>query len=132
MTGLELEALIDKGKGLEQVVVAEIKNLTQHPNADRLTLCEVWDGDQIHKVVCGAANMKQGDKVALAKTGTVLPPGPKFEEGLKIKKAKIRGEESQGMLCAEDELGLSEKSEGIMILEDKAELGQRPRRYTWL
>lgn len=124
MTGLELEALRDKGKGLENVVVVEIKKITPHPNADRLSLCEVWDGDSNYKIVCGATNMKKGDKVALAKIGASLPPGPKFSEGLKIKKTRIRGVESEGMLCAEDELGLSEESAGIMILDDKAELGQ--------
>ncbi|MGH7885715.1 MAG: phenylalanine--tRNA ligase subunit beta [Thermodesulfobacteriota bacterium] len=124
MTGLELEALHDKGKGLENVVVAEIKAVRQHPNADRLSLCDVWDGGQNYSVVCGATNMKTGDKVALAKIGAFLPPSPKFPDGLEIKKSKIRDELSEGMLCAENELGLSTKSDGIMILPEKSELGQ--------
>ena len=117
MTGLELESLKDKSKGLDNIVISQILNVVGHPNADRLSLCEVTDGETNYKVVCGADNFKTGDKVALAKIGAVLPPGPKFKESLKIKKSKIRGEVSEGMLCAEDELGLSEKkSPGIMIL----------------
>lgn len=124
MAGLELEALKDKGKGLENIVVAEIKNISQHPNADRLSVCDVTDGETTYKVVCGATNMKAGDKVAFAKIGAVLPAGPKFPDGLKIKQTKIRGEESEGMLCAENEIGLSQESDGIMILPEKTELGQ--------
>ncbi len=124
MAGLELEALNDKGKDLDNVVVAEILEVGQHPNADRLSLCTVTDGATNYKVVCGATNMKAGDKVALAKIGAVLPSGPKFPDGLKIKKSKIRGEESLGMLCAANEIGLGEESDGIMILPEKTELNQ--------
>jgi len=118
MAGLELEALHYRGKGLENIIVAQIKNIDKHPNADRLSLCIVTDGTSDYKVVCGASNMKAGDLVALATIGTILPPTDKFIDGLKIKKSKIRGEVSEGMLCAENELGLSESSDGIMILPD--------------
>jgi phenylalanyl-tRNA synthetase beta chain len=123
MAGLEVEDVIYLGKGLDNVVVAQITELTSHPNAEKLSLCEVTDGENTYPIVCGATNMKAGDKVALAKIGSTLPPGPKFEDGLKIKKAKIRGEVSEGMLCAENELGLGEESDGIIILRESAALG---------
>lgn len=123
MAGLEVEDVIYQGKGLDNVVAAQITELTSHPNAEKLSLCTVTDGENTYPIVCGATNMKSGDKVALAKVGAKLPPGPKFEDGLKIKKAKIRGEVSLGMLCAENELGLGEESEGIIILDESATLG---------
>ena len=73
MAGLELEALEDKGKALGDVCVAQINNIEKHPNADRLSVCEITDGQNRYGVVCGADNMKEGDKVAFAKAGTVLP-----------------------------------------------------------
>jgi len=118
MAGLELEALHYRGKGLEDILVAQIKKIDKHPNADRLSLCIVTDGTTDYNVVCGATNMKADDKVALATIGTLIPPTDKFADGLKIKKSKIRGEVSEGMLCASNELGLSESSDGIMILPD--------------
>lgn len=123
MGGLEVEAVEYQGKGLENVVTAQILETKPHPGADKLTLCLVTDGERNYDIVCGATNMKAGDKVALAKIGAHLPPGPKFEEGLKIKKAKIRGEVSEGMLCAENEIGLGEESDGILILPESANLG---------
>lgn len=123
MAGLELEALEDKGKAVADVCVAQINSLEKHPNADRLSVCEVTDGQDRYVVVCGADNMKEGDKVAFAKAGTVLPATPKFPEGVKIKRSKIRGENSEGMLCSADEMGLSGGEDGIMILSPKAELG---------
>ncbi len=125
MAGLEVEDLHYKGKGLEGVIVALILDVRPHPNAERLSLCDVTDGENSYKVVCGADNMKPGDKVALATEGTELSPAAKFPNGLKIKKAKIRGELSEGMLCAEDELGLGGESDGIMILPKFAEVGNK-------
>lgn len=123
MAGLEVEDVIYQGKGLDNVVAAQITELAPHPDAEKLSLCKVTDGENIYPIVCGASNMKAGDKVALAKIGAKLPPGPKFEDGLKIKKAKIRGEVSEGMLCAENELGLGEESDGIIILPESANVG---------
>ena len=123
MAGLELEALEDKGKALAGIRVARINSIQKHPNADRLSLCEVTDGQSRYAVVCGADNMKEGDKVALAVDGTVLPPTSKFPDGLSIKRSRIRGEDSEGMLCSADEMALSGNSDGIMILSPKAELG---------
>lgn len=123
MAGLEVEDVIYQGKGLENVVSAQILEMESHPNAEKLSLCKVTDGENTYPIVCGATNMKAGDKVALAKIGANLPPGPKFEDGLKIKKAKIRGEVSEGMLCAENELGLGEESDGILILSESTDIG---------
>jgi phenylalanyl-tRNA synthetase beta chain len=125
MSGLEVESIEYTGKALENVVVAEILDMGPHPDADKLSLCRVSDGANEYPIVCGASNMKAGDKVALATTGTVLPPGPKFPEGITIKKAKIRGQVSEGMLCAENELGLGTESDGIMILPPGAVPGTR-------
>ncbi|MCI0481967.1 MAG: phenylalanine--tRNA ligase subunit beta, partial [Candidatus Dadabacteria bacterium] len=125
MAGLEVEGVEYRGKGLENVFVAEIVGMKPHPDATKLSLCDVSDGGNNYPIVCGANNMKSGDKVALAKIGTHLPPGPKFPEGMTIKKAKIRGEVSEGMLCAENELGIGEESDGIMILPASARVGAR-------
>lgn len=125
MAGLEVEGIEYRGKGLENIIVAEILGMRPHPDATKLSLCDVSDGEKTYNIVCGANNMKPGDKVALAKIGTELPPGPKFPEGMTIKKAKIRGEVSEGMLCAENEIGLGEESDGIMILPSTSKLGAR-------
>jgi len=123
MAGLELEALEDKGKAVADVCVVQIDSIGKHPNADRLSLCEVTDGQDRYTVVCGADNMKEGDKVAFARAGTVLPSTLRFPEGIKIKRSKIRGEKSEGMLCSADEMGLPGGQDGIMILSPTAELG---------
>lgn len=125
MAGLETEALHYRGKGIEDIVIAKILEIKNHPNADRLNVCEVTDGMENYNIVCGADNFGVNDYVALARSGAKLPPTKKFPEGLKIKKTKIRGETSQGMLCAEDELGLSDRSDGIMVLSSDLSLGSR-------
>ncbi|MCH8029668.1 MAG: phenylalanine--tRNA ligase subunit beta [Candidatus Dadabacteria bacterium] len=124
MAGLEVEELVRVGAGLRDVVVAEITAQRPHPEADKLTLCDVTDGERSYEIVCGATNMKTGDKVALATAGTTLPPSEKFPDGLELKKTNIRGVVSMGMLCAENELGLGEESEGIMILPTETGLGE--------
>jgi len=118
MVGLEVDAMEKIGGGLDSVVVARLKSVEAHPDADRLTLCLGDDGQESVQVVCGAKNHRAGDLVALAKVGTQLPGG------LKIKKSKIRGQISMGMLCSEPELGLSEESDGIMILPGNLPLGK--------
>lgn len=110
MLGLEVESMEKLGAGMDDVVVALVEEKRQHPNADKLSLCRVNNGTEILDVVCGAQNFKQGDTVALAQIGAVLPGD------FKIKRSKIRGEESCGMLCSEKELGLAEESAGIMVL----------------
>src|SRR5690606_10064941 len=92
--------------------------LGKHPNADKLTLCQVDTGaKKPHQIVCGAKNHRQGDKVVVALPGAVLPGD------FAIKISKIRDVESQGMLCSEVELGLQDKSDGIMILPKDAPVG---------
>lgn len=125
MSGLELEEIIPfaQESGLQTVVVAQIKTMEQHPNADKLSVCMVDAGPHGEKqIVCGAKNMGPGDKVPLAMTGTRLPDGQGGT--FKIKKSKLRGVVSEGMLCAEDELGLGEGHDGLMILPADLELGQ--------
>jgi phenylalanyl-tRNA synthetase beta chain len=118
-TGLEVES-VDKIEalkgGLEGVVVGEVLSCEKHPDADKLkvTTVNVGTGDTL-QIVCGAPNVAKGQKVAVALVGTTLYPKP--EEGFKIKVSKIRGVESHGMLCAEDELGIGSSHEGIMVLD---------------
>jgi phenylalanyl-tRNA synthetase beta chain len=115
MAGVEVSSCRFLGEGLDSVVTARILEMRPHPAADRLSLCRVTDGSTSYGIVCGAKNMKAGDAVALAKIGARLP------NGVEIRKAKIRGEASEGMLCSEQELKLAEASAGIMILpEDTA------------
>ena len=115
MAGVEVSSCRFLGEGLDSVVTARILEMRPHPNADRLSLCKVTDGSTEYGIVCGAKNMKPGDAVALAKVGARLP------NGVEIRKAKIRGQASEGMLCSEQELKLAEASAGIMILpEDTA------------
>ncbi len=127
MAGLEVDAVSPVAGEFTHVVVAEVLSTKPHPDADKLTLCDVKAGnDQLLKVVCGAANVRPGLKVALAMIGAQLPGG------LKIKESKLRGELSQGMLCSVTELGLAEQSEGIMELEDDAPIGMSLREYLTL
>ena len=117
MLGLEVEGIEHIGKGLDDVVVARVLEKAQHPNADKLSLCKVDNGKEVLDVVCGAQNFRQGDTVALAQIGATLPGD------FRIKRSKIRGEESCGMLCSEKELGLAEESAGIMVLPQNLQLG---------
>ena len=110
MAGVEVSSCRFLGEGFESVVTARILEMRPHPDADRLSLCKVTDGSTIYGIVCGAKNMKPGDAVALAKIGARLP------NGMEIRKAKIRGQASEGMLCSEQEMKLAESSAGIMIL----------------
>jgi len=112
MLGLEVEGMEQLGGGMDKVVIARVLEKNQHPNADKLSLCKVDNGSEVLTVVCGAQNFKQGDTVALAQIGAVLPGD------FKIKRSKIRGEESCGMLCSEKELGLADESSGIMVLRE--------------
>ena len=109
-SGIEVEGIEEVGADYVGMVVGEVTSIAPHPGADRLRLCRVNDGTQEVAVVCGAFNFEVGDKVPFA------PAGAKLPDGTKIKRAKIRGEESLGMLCAEDELGISDDHSGIMIL----------------
>ena len=102
MIGQEVEKIEIQGSNLDNIVVAKIIEKDKHPESDYLTVCKIYDGNETHQVVCGAPNHKQGDKVILAKIGA------KLGEDFVIKKTKIRGIESSGMLCSEKELGLKD------------------------
>ncbi len=117
--------------GLAGVVVAEVLSCVDHPDSDHLhiTQVSVGSGDPI-QVVCGAPNVAQGQKVLLATVGTKLPTPDGSE--FKIKKSKIRGVESFGMICAEDELGIGESHDGIMVLEPEAVVGTPAKEYLHL
>ncbi|MGA7827386.1 MAG: phenylalanine--tRNA ligase subunit beta, partial [Geobacteraceae bacterium] len=117
MIGLEVEGIQKVGAEFDDVVVAIVREKEQHPNADKLSLCRVDNGKEQLSIVCGAQNFKAGDTVALAQIGAVLPGD------FRIKRSKIRGSESFGMLCSEKELGLADESEGIMILPAGLPLG---------
>jgi len=118
MLGLEVEEVLHPFEGISGVVVGHVVECAKHPEADRLSLCKVDAGaGEILEVVCGAPNVAAGQNVALAKVGTSLP------NGLKIKKSRIRGAVSQGMICAEDELGLGEDHTGIMVLDPSLKPG---------
>ncbi|QNM86199.1 phenylalanine--tRNA ligase subunit beta [Polaribacter pectinis] len=123
--GLEVEGIETKEsiKGsLKGIVVGKVLNCIQHPNADRLkvTTVDLGSGEPV-QIVCGAPNVAAGQKVPVATIGTTLYDDK--GEGFKIKKGKIRGEESHGMICAEDELGLGKGHDGIMVLDETLEVG---------
>lgn len=118
MSGTEVESVTPAGARLSNVVTAQVLSCEKHPNADKLKLCSVRTDSEEYSIVCGASNMKPGDKVVLALSGAELPGG------VKIKKSKIRGIESQGMMCSEVELGIKDTSNGIMILSQETPLGK--------
>ncbi len=112
MLGLEVDAVEELFTDLDQIICARITRVSKHPNADKLSLCEVDPGNgEILNIVCGAPNVREGMVSALALPGTVLPGG------IKIKKSKVRGEVSQGMLCSSRELGLNDEHSGILDLD---------------
>ncbi|MFM7301446.1 MAG: YtpR family tRNA-binding protein, partial [Crocinitomicaceae bacterium] len=123
-TGLEVEGVekIEAVKGgLIGVIVGEVMSCTQHPDADKLNVTEVFTGSESLQIVCGAPNVAKGQKVLVATVGCTLYPTP--EEPFTIKKAKIRGVESCGMICAEDELGIGKDHNGIMVLPIETQPG---------
>jgi phenylalanyl-tRNA synthetase beta chain len=120
MKAFEVEGIEKIGGGLDNVVVAKILEITKHPNADKLSLVELTTNNEQQtriRVVCGASNIKVGDRVPLALVGAKLP------NGFEIKEAEIRGVKSSGMLCAEDELGLGDDHGGILILDKDDNIG---------
>jgi phenylalanyl-tRNA synthetase beta chain len=129
-SGLEVEGI---GRfesirgGLEGVVIGEVLTCERHPNADKLSVTTVDVGGEIVPIVCGAPNVAKGQKVVVAKEGSVLYPVS--GEPLEIKKAKIRGEVSQGMICAEDEIGIGHSHAGIMVLDTDLQNGTPASQY---
>lgn len=124
MIGQEVEGVEIQGKDLNDVVIGQIIEFARHPEAEKLTLLKVSIGlEKVVQIVCGAPNHKLGDKVVVATIGAVLPGD------FKIKKSKIRGIESEGMLCSEVELGLGKDGDGIIILPEEAEVGLEYKSY---
>src|SRR5579875_1012458 len=123
-SGIEVEGVEILNKGIKGVVVGHVLEREQHPNADKLSKClvDLGEGEPV-QIICGAPNVAKGQKVAVAKVGAVLPGN------FKIKKAKLRGEESNGMICSLQELGIEGKivpkeySEGIFMFPQEAEVG---------
>ncbi len=118
MAGLEVEEVIPLLPKFEGIIVGRVLSVKMHPNADKLSLCRVDTGDGQLEVICGAPNVAEGQTIAFA------PIGTKLANGLVIKKAKIRGVESSGMICSEQELGLAEHSDGIWELSLNLVLGK--------
>ncbi len=123
MLGIEVEGVQKLGGEFENVVVAQVMTCDKHPNADKLSVCKVDDGRTQRQIVCGAKNFKVGDKVPLALPGCVIPT-PAGSPPFVIKVGKLRGVESQGMMCSGEELGLSADASGLMILPADAKVGQ--------
>jgi phenylalanyl-tRNA synthetase beta chain len=133
MAGLEVDAVEPVAAAFDGVVVAEVVEKVQHPDADKLSVCRVDDGSgEPVQVVCGAPNVAVGQKVPFARVGAVLP-GDATTNGFKIKKAKLRGQESRGMICSASELGLEEEtSPGILELPASAPVGEDFRAWLGL
>ncbi|RYY07567.1 MAG: phenylalanine--tRNA ligase subunit beta [Sphingobacteriaceae bacterium] len=128
--GLEVESLekvLAIPGGLEGLVVGYVKECVQHPNADRLRITKVDAGGGELQIVCGAVNVAAGQKVVVATVGTTV--FPTTGEPFKINKSKIRGEVSEGMICAEDEIGLGTDHAGIMVLDANAPVGSPAKEY---
>ena len=117
--GYEIDEMRNLSRGMEKVVIGKIQKLTRHPNADKLSVCKVNDGTKDYEIVCGAPNVAAGQTIPLATIGAVLPGN------FVIKPSKIRGVSSQGMICSEEELGLAESSDGIMVLPENTPLGKK-------
>ncbi|MGC8743596.1 MAG: phenylalanine--tRNA ligase subunit beta [Verrucomicrobiia bacterium] len=128
MLGLEVESITKVGGELEGVVIAQVITKDKHPNADKLTVCRVFDGKQERQIVCGATNFKPGDKVPLILPGYTLPSSGN-KPAMEIKVGKIRGVESYGMMCSPEELGLSGDGSGLLILPEDAPVGKPFAEY---
>src|SRR3954464_6974402 len=123
MGGLEVEDLRPVAPPFSKVVVGEIKEAVQHPNADRLRVCQVDVGQgELLNIVCGAPNARVGIKVPTALVGAELPPGADGK-AFEIKLSKLRGVESQGMLCSARELQLNDDHGGLLELADDVKIG---------
>ena len=136
MAGLEVESVEPVAADFSKVVVGEVLKVEPHPDADKLLLCQVTDGgDRRFQVVCGADNVREGMKAPFALIGARLPDAAPDDDNphdkkddkkrvIKVRKAKLRGQTSEGMLCSERELGISDNHDGLMVLPDDAPLGK--------
>ncbi len=125
--GLEVESVKDPGKSLAPFIIAEVLEAEKHPQADRLKVCRVNTGKEVLQIVCGAPNARAGIKVVLARPGDVMP-----DSGEALKKGVIRGVESEGMMCAVDELGIGTDHEGIIELPADAPVGESFAQFSKL
>ena len=123
MAGLEVDGSMPVACQCSGIVVGLVESIEPHPDADKLSLCSVSDGEESFQVVCGAPNVRAGIKVPFAKLGATIIESTGAKP-FKIKKAKIRGVESNGMLCSSDELGLEESSDGLLELHENASVGE--------
>jgi len=123
MAGLEVDSIEPAAGEFNNVFVAQVKEVEKHPDADKLNICKVDAGGELLQIVCGASNVRVGLKIPCATIGAVLPGN------FKIKKSKLRGVESFGMLCSEKELGMADQAEGLMELADDAPVGTDVRDY---
>lgn len=127
MAGLEVESIEPVASDFTNTVVGQVRNIEPHPDADKLQVCSVdAGGDELLQIVCGASNVAVDMKVPVAMVGAVLPGG------MKIKKAKLRGVQSLGMLCSAKELGMAEQADGLLPLAADAPIGKNIRDYFWL
>ncbi|PIC71293.1 phenylalanine--tRNA ligase subunit beta [Sporosarcina sp. P16b] len=121
--GIEVDGIIDRSFGMDNIVIGHVNNCVKHPEADKLHICQVDVGGEISQIICGAPNIAEGQHVIVARPGAILPGG------MKIKKAKLRGEESNGMICSLQELGIEGKlvpkayAEGIYVLPNDVRAG---------
>jgi phenylalanyl-tRNA synthetase beta chain len=131
MLGLEVESYEDLAKKYDLFVIGEVLERAKHPNADRLTVCKVNIGNSTQEIVCGAPNVAAGQKVIVALVGAIIPHNQHDPEGKPfiLERAKIRGVESNGMICSEFELGLGKDADGILVLENKAKVGIPLAKY---
>ena len=123
MHTVEIDSVQKQSDKYKNIIIGKILEVGKHPNADKLQLAKVDIKKEVLDIVCGAPNIAPGQLVPVALVGAVLP------SGLEIKEAEIRGQKSCGMLCAEDELGLGEDHAGILILDEKAKVGQSFAEY---
>ncbi len=127
--GIEVEHIIYMNEGIKNIAVGHVLSCTPHPDADKLNLCQVNIGEETVQIVCGAPNVREGQKVAVAKVGARLPGG------MKIKRSKLRGEVSNGMICSLSELGVDQKlvpkeyADGIYVMDDAAVPGEDALPY---
>lgn len=127
--GVEVEAVVDPAARVQGVIVAEVRDVRPHPNAERLHVCDVFDGQSIHLVVCGAPNVVRGMRVAFAPVGSHIPDLKSATQTLTMAPATIRGVVSHGMLCAKSELGFQVPKEGLWALPESWPLGQEISKY---
>lgn len=126
MAGLEVEGISSTREKYKNFVVGQVREVRQHPNADRLSVCDVFDGKRNHTVVCGAPNVARGQQIVFARIGAIVPVN-----GMEVRSVEIRGQQSAGMICSEYELEVGDDHEGILVLPDDAKPGTAFSEYFW-